>query len=214
MHLAQQSNDICQVAQPAMWKTLPRTAKHGKIDSMGPGMTSDASHRASYHVWSPKQSGNWSQIAAPTSNMPARLDLISPSSTGPSSSKCHPSPNNVADAHRLQVLDNPSRHPLHPSPSSHTDTPSFLDGKEWACLSPPEEPVCPYLMHLLAVNAVAFLAFTIDFPFYKFENRKLVNQRVLSCSPQRETALACFLRSSCRIGMSSATTWRGASSRC
>ena len=38
----------------------------------------------------------------------------------------------------------------------------------------------PYLMYLLAVNAIAFLAFTIDFLLYKFADRELVDHRVLS----------------------------------
>lgn len=38
----------------------------------------------------------------------------------------------------------------------------------------------PYLMYLLTVNAVAFLAFTIDFLIYKFAGRELVDHRVLS----------------------------------
>ncbi|WP_219722284.1 DUF1294 domain-containing protein [Enorma phocaeensis] len=38
----------------------------------------------------------------------------------------------------------------------------------------------PYLMYLLAVNAVAFLAFTIDFLLYKFADREFVDHRVLS----------------------------------
>ena len=38
----------------------------------------------------------------------------------------------------------------------------------------------PYLIYLLAVNVVAFLAFTIDFLLYKFAGRELVDHRVLS----------------------------------
>lgn len=38
----------------------------------------------------------------------------------------------------------------------------------------------PYLMYLLAVNAIAFLAFIIDFLLYKFADRELVDHRVLS----------------------------------
>lgn len=38
----------------------------------------------------------------------------------------------------------------------------------------------PYLIYLLSVNAVAFLAFTIDFLLYKFAGRELVDHRVLS----------------------------------
>lgn len=38
----------------------------------------------------------------------------------------------------------------------------------------------PYLIYLLAVNVVAFLAFTIDFLLYKFADCELVDHRVLS----------------------------------
>lgn len=37
-----------------------------------------------------------------------------------------------------------------------------------------------FLIYLLAVNAVAFLSFTIDFLLYKFADRELVDHRVLS----------------------------------
>lgn len=38
----------------------------------------------------------------------------------------------------------------------------------------------PYLIYLLAVNAVAFFVFTIDFLLYKFAGRELVDHRELS----------------------------------
>ena len=38
----------------------------------------------------------------------------------------------------------------------------------------------PYLIYLLTVNVVAFLAFTIDFLLYKFADRELVDHRLLS----------------------------------
>lgn len=38
----------------------------------------------------------------------------------------------------------------------------------------------PYSMYLLAVNAIAFLVFTIDFLLYKFADREFVDHRVLS----------------------------------